>query len=592
MSIVENDGVVKLYKDDDIINDINIAICDIKTTGGKKIIVKKPYNSEVRWYSFLKRSDNDGVVKRVLFDHEFLESKSLLVCQQLTYRTFAKFTNYITFCKYYLDESKDQQCFYEVILGTQPQKPYFDIDIPISDADGLTIEDSELLIIQLINGIYKVNPKIKSSDIMIFTSHTTNIQGSDTYKKKSFHIVVDNWCVTDHEENKAFCELVINHIDPKLSKFIDNLVYKSIQQLRIYGSHKWWSNRNKILDTECKWKPMVDAESTDHLFMMVLSGSLVTNVSCCQILPTYNKNVKKVSYESDGSELTKEEIEMCIDICAKFGGMDGLHDPLFPYKFIETKGKLISLKRMRPTYCNICKRRHETENPYLIVIGRDIYFHCRRAAKEKRLYVGTLKLMELPRPLSSFNEGDILKPLNGVMKGDILKPSSGVMDGDILKPLSGVMDGDILKPLSGVMDGDILKPLSSFSEVSILKPLSSFKEEDIVKSLSGVTEKDILKPLSILNEKSDISKSSLSNIFMKNADIGKLIFDEKSISENKQLSILDEIKRAKEISENMAKNKFPEKKNHNKVDDFISKIIHQQYIQKITIAPRRKIKSI
>ena len=52
--------------------------------------------------------------------------------------------------------------------------------------------------------------------------------------------------------------------------------------------------------------------------------------------------------------------------------------------FQECKEKngnlLIVLRRLNPTYCELCKRIHESENPFITVTGdfRNVTFYCRR----------------------------------------------------------------------------------------------------------------------------------------------------------------------------------------------------------------------
>lgn len=358
---------------------------------------KKFVRSSVRWYGILKPKDKDkGDTRKALYESEILTDKSLIVCRGLEFKQFAKFNNYITFWKYHNTETEvSEQCYYEVITENQVQKPYFDIDIPIeekSSEKALSLEDSNILLKQLTESILKVNLDIKIEDIAIFSSHTTSLQGEDTYTKKSYHIIVDNWCLTDHEDNEGFCNLVIENIDMRLRFCIDTL-YKSIQQLRIFQSHKFKSNRIKIVAIESKWVPPDKPESKEHLALMILASSLVTNISYCHLLPLYKKpKPPRYIYSGDGIYLEEDEVKKAIDICAQFFGFEHGDDPSFPFKFIELKGGLICLKRFGPTFCKICDREHENENPYLVIASknRDIYFHCRRAPREDRQLVGTL----------------------------------------------------------------------------------------------------------------------------------------------------------------------------------------------------------
>ena len=217
------------------------------------------------WFSSLKPSDEN---KRSLLDHVVLDQNSFIVCQQLEHRYFTMFNTYIDFGKYmYKKVSESHRCFYEVIMGESIQKPYFDLDVkigPFSTDKMLTVNDSDQLVSQLIQSILTQVPMITIDDIINCSSHSS--------QKRSHHIIVNNWCVLNHKENRAFCDKVIEKIDPRLSIFIDSAVYKSVQQLRILGCHKFGSDRVKVLVTKSV-TPMVDLAST-----------IITNTSCCKIL--------------------------------------------------------------------------------------------------------------------------------------------------------------------------------------------------------------------------------------------------------------------------------------------------------------------
>ena len=53
------------------------------------------------------------------------------------------------------------------------------------------------------------------------------------------------------------------------------------------------------------------------------------------------------------------------------------------------------MKRIKQSYCQLCKRIHQHENPYLLISeDLNVFFHCRRAPPNKKLYIGTLKQEE------------------------------------------------------------------------------------------------------------------------------------------------------------------------------------------------------
>jgi len=63
----------------------------------------------------------------------------------------------------------------------------------------------------------------------------------------------------------------------------------------------------------------------------------------------------------------------------------------FPFIVRDVKGSIISLKRLKPSFCKICERVHEHENPYLLVIDDNVYFYCRRNT-DKNLPLGKINI--------------------------------------------------------------------------------------------------------------------------------------------------------------------------------------------------------
>jgi hypothetical protein len=342
----------------------------------------------LKWYTLLNKSEK-GSRSRSLMECVDLDARAFVVCQQLEHRYFCKFNTYLAYAMYARKAvAKTHQCFYEVIFGKKPQKPYFDIDIMIgvtSNGVTLTVPDAIELKNQVISSILSTFDYIIPSDILVFTSHSN--------AKYSYHIVVDNWCVEDHEENKIFCMKVRENVNTHLALFIDDLVYKSIQQLRIYQCHKYQSDRVKILDKECKWKPKTKIRSSDHEYALILGGSLVGNTSYCSITPSLKPPLEiRKKYEGPDTVLDDGDDIKCLDMLAELGEVGTHKNVMFPYSVKEVKGSLILLNRHRPSYCTLCSRVHENEHPYLMVVGknRSVYFNCRRAAPTEKLHLGEL----------------------------------------------------------------------------------------------------------------------------------------------------------------------------------------------------------
>jgi hypothetical protein len=198
--------------------------------------------------------------------------------------------------------------------------------------------------------------------------------------------------VLGYKENEKFCEKIIANVDAKLTPCVDSKVYKSIQQLRIYGSHKWETTRTKVFDSECTWTPPETPANPGHEFIIVLTGSLIGIVGHCQIITGLTPVDLKPKFTGEGWNLNEEDVNSSLTFCAKMEKVSSYKDRSFPFEFHETQGGMIILKRLRPSMCLLCQRTHENENPYLTVVGkgRDVYFHCRRNEDNAKLYIGSL----------------------------------------------------------------------------------------------------------------------------------------------------------------------------------------------------------
>lgn len=387
---------------------------------------------KIKWWGFLKSSDRpDGEHKKALLDVVEPTTKSLIVCQEIKTRSFTHFSTYFDFAMYVKREVREvNRCFFELIFGVLGQKIYFDCEcvrkeepgVPLEAAfkiegvprlparvDGSNSQDGKPIrkqapkfalseaeadagVLQLRDIILKLCPQLSVDDIMVFSSHGT--------AKLSYHLIVDNWCLPNSDENRAFHDACMALLPEKYRPLVDHGMYKSIQQLRTYLSHKFESNRTKTLSHLSTWKPLVPHESEDHAFVQILGASLVSNVSYCKLLPSFAPPpLPKPAFDGDAIQLSTEEIDAALELGSKYsagGGSKGdenvMTDGDFPFKLEEVRGGMLLLKRLAPSWCKLCKRTHETENPFVIVTGgpRNVYFYCRRAENNGRQLMGSL----------------------------------------------------------------------------------------------------------------------------------------------------------------------------------------------------------
>lgn len=334
---------------------------------------------------------------------------SLIICRWLEYRNFSIYYPFYTFIQESYKVPVQDRCFFECILGSQPQKPYFDIDFntkrkavtdsiaEVDDEDidsieqtGWTLEKAQCVVKDLIRSILDISTTfpgsagIKLEDIMVFSSHGKTPEGD---QKLSYHVVVDRWCFPDVASNKFFCGKVIDNMQLNLAAAVDHRVYKNLQQFRTYMSAKYQKGRIKILDqTLCTWRPLAWGGLSDNparRYYQILFASLISLTSTCKI----------IGYEVPQKALRTDFVEHDDLSDAAITSIRGSVDLIIDGDFdiVEVKGRMVILKRLKPSRCPICERTHEHENAFLTVSGDGfVWYHCHRADTSTKVILSVI----------------------------------------------------------------------------------------------------------------------------------------------------------------------------------------------------------
>ena len=322
----------------------------------------------MRWFYYFNRKDQDNLLDNRGSDNNFFICQS---CQELKY---GDFKNYTEFNKYFKDIEYEKRCFYEIMVSGKSRKPYFDIDIENSDIDDIK------LIKNLKNIILKEIRDFGEKDqVLVYSSNFKD--------KKSYHIIVNGFYLEDEKSCENFYKKITEQVDEKYKPYIDSSIYKSTQQFRILGSHKYNKDNVKIFRKDLSHNYYIPPNYLNELGISNynLSISLVGNIIGCKLLYGYEEKNEIINYKGYGSS---EDLEEVLKIFYKhFSDSDYLYSNI-----VENDGNLlIILRRNSPGYCDVCKRTHNNENPFLSVTGydRNIFFYCRRNEKGG-LFLGTL----------------------------------------------------------------------------------------------------------------------------------------------------------------------------------------------------------
>lgn len=370
---------------------------------------------EQKWWSLLKSKEGSVQSETLLSRHHGDIDPmrgSLIICwnsgrPDLPKRLFTYFKSYLAFAAFQrkffpLGPHQLERNFFEVILGDSAQKPHFDLeqDAPFpteSLEDIWTCLLTTLIQVMLEKGV----TLIPERDILNFSSHGPN--------KRSYHVVIDNYCHSNHKEAKAFYDAVVAKLPEAYRPYVDKAVYSSKQQFRIVGSQKVKSGRIKTLISpwplfppkEVKMAPTLVKyiyselpESSDMEELLQLEASLVGCTHNCVMLPSFlnkEETTKSLGWDQEREPISDVVAKLAVEQLAMTANLTLAQ---LPYKMTGIKGGLVMLKRLKPSTCRICKRVHELENPFLIVvkraIGYQVYFHCRRATNEAKLDLGLI----------------------------------------------------------------------------------------------------------------------------------------------------------------------------------------------------------
>lgn len=377
------------------------------------------------WYFRLKRPTTGFIRGKVLhddFDRKNLRNKLLIQLEidkryinprtqdVKKVRLFGVFNSCQQFVDYQQRFPENDRCFYEVILGENPLKPFFDIDISSDQYDGKCPIDEygEQIKDEVIENLIKIlEPYGFQLDyhMLVFTSHGTtdtdvNASSSSVSSKRSYHLIIRDFYFTNYQFMKNLCNKIIKNINPEYVKYIDKSIYSELRQFRIVGSQKWHSGRVKILNAlwYYKGKPITlknQPMNWEQLFETTLVGVMNKDMT---VLPSGDfqdgeQHILRPEKQYSSFDLTAEEVEHAILLLNKMITGDGKS----PCVIQEIKQRLIILKRTKPSYCENCKRIHEHENPFIYVSNKDdisnkcnVYYYCRRSTQGK--FIGSINV--------------------------------------------------------------------------------------------------------------------------------------------------------------------------------------------------------
>lgn len=379
------------------------------------------------WYKFLVQEKGGLLSKFTVND---LIGKIVVQHIYNDERSFTIFDNYVSLSNFQSKFKPEYRCFHEVIFGGMQQKMRFDFDKKLTKNLSQCEDECWRDVDDIIDAIIDLIPNFNlEKDLCIYISNSE--------KKFSCHIISPTYCHSDNEDAKAFRDKVFEKLTKKevnpwsveREKELDGGIYNTTSFLRILGSTKERELRPKIFLKTFKYKGreithkyQIDVVDEKLERVVQMNESLITFTFNCNMLPLFR-----------GELVQKQKAIRIIDDEIALKCFEMLEDhPLFrndcPFEIYESKGSLICLTRLKPSYCNLCSRVHDGWGPYLTISQKGtVYFHCRSAERDKApiksFFIGNINgLEEYTDPTDSIiedNDDSFQKILESISTTDI-----------------------------------------------------------------------------------------------------------------------------------------------------------------------------
>lgn len=356
----------------------------------------------IKWYTYFIEHEEEISVMDDYTENE-LNLKFCVSINVDKIRKFAIFESCEQFLKYIWPIPMEHWTFFELILKTQKQKIYFDIDVPSEKIKESIEKFGQLVLSDLIQNVLSVLYNtynitlIPEKDLLVFSSHGPH--------KQSYHVVIDNYSVDNNLCNDHFYTEVTNSMIDIYKPFVDHL-YSSKQQYRLMYSQKYGSSRPKIPVFNYSYgiHNITYSGDMENLFY----NSCITNTKTCNRI---NINIVVNSTSTMSVELsTNLNPDLINEV---FSRIDPTLFKIFkPTKVINT---LILLERQVPAFCTLCNRAHDNENAFLsITPNGQVFFHCRRNDTRKKHVTDLYDFVEETHEISDNTKQQISEYLRSI----------------------------------------------------------------------------------------------------------------------------------------------------------------------------------
>lgn len=244
-------------------------------------------------------------------------------------------------------------------------------------------------------------------NLLVFEAHRPD--------KISFHVVLDGYYLSCHD-CFLFFRKTIDRLKTEAefaSLVADPSVYKKNQSFRLMGSNKLGMGRRGVKEIYAG-PPLNIRErefSRDGIIRSsfvggepIESGLIVPRVfprgilsntlGCVRLAFPVSKTTapRSLFQAPEERSCSEEEVASVLEFFFRTEHSKAA-DSSRAFSLTKESRGIICLRRLKKSYCRVCEREHEGDNPFLTTSPTgDIYYHCRRALEAKkggcRIYIG------------------------------------------------------------------------------------------------------------------------------------------------------------------------------------------------------------
>lgn len=314
-----------------------------------------------------------------LNDCDYLKIRYEYIYNNKIKNVFIYFEKFIQFIRLYNLIPENKRHLYEII--NDKCKFFLDLD---EKYNNITYDEWKENIIYIKKELKNHFQKKFNKNITIieYESYPTTNE-----KKYSCHIIISNLSFYARD-CKFICDDFLNSLEKRYTNIIDNSVYGKRRMLRIEGCTKINSNRKKI----CKYNNFIGPKyiiNIEGLITNLYDTEFVYNninyinnnkkdndkiINIFNFNPKFNKN-EKINYTREDIMFIDKNYRILENIVNKWCNSRSNNKP---FSFSKIKNNIIEFKSLIPYFCPKCKKNHDSQNPYIFLINKRLYFNCRR----------------------------------------------------------------------------------------------------------------------------------------------------------------------------------------------------------------------